>query len=192
MTPRRDRNIGTPVRKSLAVAVLAGGAAALAGCSGLGGPDSPADLALACPQVSIVRDLQVATQFRGNGRDMTDIASRAVLADYSGNCEYDSNGVTVNVTVALVAERGPAMTGETATYPYFVAVLPPGQAEPREKAIYDAAMAFKAGTPRAAVSEEVAVAIPVGKDANAKDWTVLLGFQLTPEQLRYNLSATGG
>ena len=38
------------------------------------------------------------------------------------DCAVDSGGVTVNVTVTTLAELGPAATGRTVDFPYFVAV----------------------------------------------------------------------
>lgn len=194
MDRRRDRNIGTPALESSSrnsptvFAVLALAGLALTGCSGLGlGPKNPAEAALACPKVSIVRDLAEVTVFRPGGRDLTDLESRAALADFSGNCEYASDGVTVNVNVYLVAERGPALTGNTAKYQYFVALAKPDESI-ASKAFFDTDVTFPSGQPRAGSKEELAPKIPLPKDANAKDWKVYLGFQLTPEQLDFNRS----
>ncbi len=192
---RRDRNIGTPARKSLLASLMrksrpallaAGAVAVLSGCSGMGlGQTDPADAALACPKVNIVRDLQEVTVFRPGGRDLTDLESRAALVDYTGNCEYTSNGVTVNVNVFLVAERGPALPGNTAKYQYFVALAQPDDTLV-SKAYFDTDVTFVTGQPRAGTREELAPRIPLPKDANAKDWKIYLGFQLTPEQLDFN------
>ncbi|PWC36285.1 hypothetical protein TSO352_14290 [Azospirillum sp. TSO35-2] len=166
-------------------ALLATGALlVLSGCSGLG-PKDPAELALACPKVNIVRDLQEVTVFRPGGKDLTDLESRAALTDYSGNCEYTSTGVTVNVNVYLVAERGPALKGDTAKYQYFVALAQPDDTLV-SKAYFDTDVTFVPGQPRAGSKEELAPKIPLPKDANAKDWKIYLGFQLTPEQLNFN------
>ncbi|OYD84562.1 hypothetical protein [Azospirillum brasilense] len=189
MDRRRDRNIGTPARKSpRALAFASLGVLALTGCSGLGGgSNTAADAALACPKVSIVRDLAEVTQFRnGGGRDLTDVTSRAALADYSGNCDYTSDGVTVNVNVFLIAERGPAMQGNTANYRYFVAVAKPGEETPTTKTEFDTSVTFDAGKLRSGSREELAPKIPLPKDANGKDWKIFLGFQLTPDQLAFN------
>ncbi|CAO3422237.1 hypothetical protein [Azospirillum endophyticum] len=190
---RRDRNIGTPTRKSPLAslsgmgrpALLAAGAVlVLSGCSGLGPKDS-ADAALACPKVNIVRDLQEVTVFRPGGKDLTDLESRAALVDFTGNCDYTSDGVTVNVNVYLVAERGPALQGTTAKYQYFVALAQPDDTLV-SKAYFDTDVTFVPGQPRAGTREELAPKIPLPKDANAKDWKIYLGFQLTPEQLNFN------
>ncbi|ALG71648.1 hypothetical protein VY88_13980 [Azospirillum thiophilum] len=166
-------------------ALLAAGAVlALSGCSGMG-PTNPSDAALACPKVNIVRDLQEVTVFRPGGKDLTDLESRAALTDYTGNCEYTSAGVTVNVNVYLVAERGPALKGDVAKYQYFVALAQPDDTLV-SKAYFDTDVTFVPGQPRAGSKEELAPRIPLPKDGNAKDWKVYLGFQLTPEQLEFN------
>ena len=182
---RRDRNIGTPVRKSLPVLALV----ALSGCSMFGGGEAkPGEVALACPQIGIVRELSEVTQFRPGGKDMTDVTSRAALAEYSGNCEYGSDGVTVNLNLFVLAERGPALQGNQAAYRYFVAVSRPDEETPVSKAEFDSTVEFPRGQTRVVTKEELAPRIPLPKDVNAKNWKVLVGFQLTPEQLDFNLA----
>ncbi|PWC62534.1 hypothetical protein TSH7_04275 [Azospirillum sp. TSH7] len=168
-------------------ALLAAGAVlVLSGCSGMGmGPTNPSEAALACPKVNIVRDLQEVTVFRPGGKDLTDLESRAALVDFTGSCDYTSNGVTVNVNVYLVAERGPALPGNTAKYQYFVALAQPDDTLV-SKAFFDTDVTFVPGQPRAGTREELTPKIPLPKDANAKDWKIYLGFQLTPEQLNFN------
>ncbi|HYG85501.1 MAG TPA: hypothetical protein VD978_04515 [Azospirillum sp.] len=176
---RRDRNIGTPARKSLmALALLA-----LAGCSAPKG----SEMVLACPKVGIVRELQEVTQFRPGGKDATDMTARAALADYSGNCEYGSDGVTMNLNLFVVAERGPALQGDQATYQYFVAVARPGEDVPASKSLFDTTVQFPKGQTRVNYKEELTPKIPLPKDVNAKDWKVMVGFQLSPEQLDFNM-----
>ncbi|WP_448189106.1 hypothetical protein [Azospirillum sp. sgz301742] len=184
---RRDRNIGTPVRKSLTALGLFAGLFALAGCSLLGGAEQPGDVALACPKVGIVRELQEATQFRPGGKDMTDISSRAALTDYSGNCEYGSDGVTLNLNLFVLAERGPALQGNQASYRYFVALTRPDEETPVSKSEFDTTVEFPKGQSRVVTKEELAPKIPLPKGTNAKNWKVLVGFQLTPEQLDFNM-----
>jgi len=164
------------------------GVLVLAGCSGMGingAPQAPT-AALSCPKVAIVRDLAEVTQFRAGGRDLTDVQSRAALADFSGNCEYASDGVTVNVNVFLVAERGPALQGNQASYRYFVAVAKPGEDTPSAKTEFETSVTFEPGKPRAGTREELAPKIPLPKDTNAKDWKIFVGFQLTPDELAFN------
>ncbi|WP_448203351.1 hypothetical protein [Azospirillum sp. sgz302134] len=166
---------------------MAPAALLLSGCSSLGlGGSNPTEAALACPKVAIVRDLSEVTQFRSGGRDLTDITSRAALADFNGGCDYTDNGVTVNVNLFLVAERGPALQGNQATYRYFVAVAKPGEETPSAKSEFETTVAFEPGKVRSGSREELAPKIPLPKYVNAKDWKIFLGFQLTPDQLAFN------
>ena len=186
---RRDRNIGTPVRKSFAALGLFAGVLALGGCSMFGGGEvKPGEVALACPKVGIVRELQEVTQFRAGGKDMADVTSRAALTDYTGNCEYGSDGVTVNLNLFVLAERGPALQGSQATYRYFVAVSRPDEETPVSKSEFETTVEFPKGQTRVVTKEELTPRIPLPKDVNAKNWTVLVGFQLTPEQLNFNMA----
>lgn len=183
MHRRSDRNIGSLARSCLPAIALVG----LAGCESLGmNQPTPAELALACPKVAIVRDLQTVTQFRPGPKELTNAISRGILVDYAGNCEYDKTGVTVNVTLFLAAEKGAAMQGSQATFRYFVAVARPGEEEPVTKTEFETTVDFPAGQNRAGNREELTPRIPLPPDSNAKDWRILVGFQLTPEQLEYN------
>ena len=84
-----------------------------------------------------------------------------------------------------MAERGPALQGNTAKYQYFVALAQPDDTLV-SKAYFDTDVTFVPGQPRAGTREELTPKIPLPKDANAKDWKIYLGFQLTPEQLNFN------
>lgn len=191
--PRLDGNTASLARKALMGTALL----ALAGCGGGGffsgktAEEKAKDAAFACPRVGIVRELSEVVQFRpGKGREPSDVLSHGVLSDYNGNCEYRDDGVTVNVALSLVAERGPALTGSQATYRYFVAVVPPG-VEPTggSKREFDTSVDFASGQTRAGNREELSQTIPLPKDTNAKDWRIYIGFQLSNEELAFNRAA---
>ena len=191
MHRRTSVSTASTFRKRLPALLAAlAGSSLLAGCGGVNlGLSAPtaAELALGCPKVSIVRDVQEVTLLRdGAGRDATAVMSRAAIADFTGNCEYGADGVTVNLKLAFVAERGPAQQGEAGRYRYFVAVFRPGEQVPAAKSEFDTGARFTAEDTRRAWVEEVAPRIPLPKDANAKDWQVMVGFQLTESQLAYN------
>ena len=175
---RRARNIGSLGWKCLpAVAVLA-----LAGCSG----PTPAQLALSCPKVNIIRDLAEVTQFRPGGNGPSDVVTRGLLADFFGNCDYTDDGVTVNVNLQLTAERGPAMQNDQANFRYFVTVVRPGEEMPAAKREFDTTVRFKPLEGQVNHTEELSPKIPLPVDQNAGDWNILVGFQLTPDQLDFN------
>jgi hypothetical protein len=184
-----DRNIGTLGRKArnaLLVSVLP-----LAACSGSGSkaPDATAatSQALGCPRVTIVRDAAEVTRFReGGGRDLTDVKSRARLMDFTGGCEYDRNGVTVNLNLVVGAERGPAAARDAnGTYRYFVAITDPG-GQIVAKREFDTTIDFSPNVGRGGSVEELTQQIPLAEGASAASYDVLVGFQLAPEELAFN------
>lgn len=202
MDTRFDPNTGTPFRKAAGWtgAALAAALLALTGCSSVSSVTSSVGSALGlgggedrvgagCPRVAIVRDAAMATQFRaGSGRDPSDVVSRAQLANITGGCEYGREGVTVNVDLALVAERGPAMQGAQGSYQYFVAIVDP-QEQVVAKREFPTTVDFPGNATRSGSKEELQQFVPLPKGQGARDWQVLIGFQLTPDQLEHNRRA---
>ncbi len=170
------KNTGT-----VAALLLAG---TLVACAS--GPDPNA--AQGCPRVAVVADAALAEQFRpGPGRDLTDMSSRAQIVGISGGCAYDSDGVTVSVTMPLVAERGPAMTGQEADYSYFVAVTDPDW-NVIAKRSFPIRFRFDSGSGFSAAREELEQVIPLETQRQAAEYQILIGFDLNREQLGRNLS----
>jgi hypothetical protein len=185
MFKRPDRNTGTFAGKARVLSVLTL-FAPLAACSSLGGKAEANAEPLSCPRVAIARDASEVTQFRpGAGKDLTDIRSRAALLDFTGGCEYDRNGVTVNLNLILAAERGPAMTEPQSDYRYFVAIADP-EGQVLAKREFDTSVEFAATNGRGGSVEELSQQIPLPEGKSAGDYQVLVGFQLAPEQLEYN------
>jgi hypothetical protein len=95
------------------------------------------------------------TRFReGAGQDLTDVASRAILADFTGGCEPGTEEVTVDLNLILAAEKGPALQGDRTDYRYFVAVAD-AQGTVLAKEEFDTTVAFPAGQSRAGTVEEI-------------------------------------
>jgi hypothetical protein len=184
-----DGNIGTLGRKARGALVLSV-LPLVAACSGSGGK-APAETAAAepagCPRVTVVRDAAEVTQFReGGGRDMTDVKSRAAVVDFTGGCEYDRNGVTVNLNLVLGAERGPAASHDkSGTYRYFVAITDPaGQIVAKQE--FDTTIDFSPNVGRGGSVEELSQQIPLENGASGASYEVLVGFQLAPADLEFN------
>lgn len=169
----------------LLTGVTLAAALALGGCSGMGG-DNVHKGDLACPKVGIVADANKVTVFRpGAGRATTDVVGRGLVADYAGNCTYDSTGVTVDVTLALIGERGPAMVGNQLPLTYFVAVsAPDGTLVTKQE--FPTTIDFPNNGPRAGSREDLQPHIPLPEKQDARAYQLLVGFQLTPDQLAYN------
>lgn len=164
------------------VAVLCAGL--LAGCAS----DPDPNAAQGCPRVAVVADAALAEQYRpGPGRDLTDLSSRAQIISISGGCAYEDGAVTVRVTMPIVVERGPAMTGTEADYSYFVAVTDRDW-NVIAKQSFPVRFRFASGSGFSAAREELEQVIPLETPRQAAEIQVLIGFDLNREQLSRNLA----
>jgi hypothetical protein len=172
------------MRRPRAGLVLAGALFLLGGCSVFSKP-LPAP---PCPRVSLVPDVAETVGYRdGPGRDLTDIRYRAAIADAKGDCDYRRETLTANLTVVLLAERGPALADrEPADFDYFVALIDP-ERHIVSKSVLKGRVVFPSGQNRASFPDEITIG-PVRLPSRdvGPDYTILLGFQLTPEQLEQN------
>ena len=156
-------------------------ALALAGC----GMFSPKET-ISCPRVSIVPDAAEATEFRdGPGRDLTDVVTYARVADASADCKYETRGVTVDLQVAIAAERGPANRAGFSEVEYFVALLDKnGAVRAREK--YRLRFEFIENRQRVGRIEQLDPFIPLPQRVDGPNWSIWIGLQLSEEQLEWN------
>jgi hypothetical protein len=88
----------------------------------LGACDST--IPITCPDVGVIKDAAQFVDFRpGTGRDATDVVAKAEMTAARLECAFAEDVVETKVTFALTVTRGPAMTGDQVTLPYFVAVV---------------------------------------------------------------------
>lgn len=150
----------------------------LAGC----GNDKAARI---CPQVAAVRELAHITDF---GRDDTpglnSMVAAATIDSIDGDCAFRSTNVDADFDVHLSARRGSGLGGNQTEFPYFVAVLDQNNL-PVSKQNLSAILRFSGNDTTVESIEKIHVKIPTDT-SNTGEWRVLVGFQLTPEQLAYN------
>lgn len=195
-----------------AAAALVIAPALLAGCSGmpswssagstLGMSETP-DRNRACPQVTVLRDAGKITRYRPGARPGTaaparrtvtgaslpspDVEVRGVLGEIEGSCTYDDTGVTIDMGIDVVVQKGAALNGVGTSLGYFVAVIDPEQRVVRRET-FEAAFTFpspEAGS-RTGSREELRQHIPLAAGQDARQWQVMLGFELTPAQVDEN------
>lgn len=162
-----------------------------------------------------VRPLAAAStyiKFRdGGGRDLTDIAVRAEFVDvgalcgstagiggvisrdgglsdlFAGSINQSAQPSAYGVEVRVSGWRGPAEQGETVhKVPYFVAILDLRRRIISKK-LYTAELHFPAGVTRVTQTEPARIALRFPKLDGIAPWQldILVGFQLTEEQLEY-------
>lgn len=143
-----------------------------------------------CPQVGVPREAAMLTRFRpGQGRDLTDVIFEARVQDVKIACTYDSEGANINLTVMLRVDRGPAAQERSATVPYFVAIADPQQ-RVLAKRVFTKALAFPPNINRVSDSDDSEEVIPLPRGKSAQRYAVVVGMQLTPEELEYNRAKT--
>ncbi len=161
-----------------AVAALAG----LAGC-GMFGPKPPQ---YDCPSTGVVGDATVLSKFRaGPGRDLTDVQYQVRLVDVSSQCRYDSKGVDVQMRAGFALELGPANPDRNASYEFFVAITDPNN-EIIAKRNFTTPLTFPTNVGFVEHLEELQQRIPLPKGGSAADYRVIIGLQLTPDELEFN------
>ena len=163
----------------LALLLLA--TAGLAGC----GPTLPR-FAPACPVTGILRDGADMTRFRGNGTDLTDMVVDGRITGLSGNCSLDDlTHLHTVISVSMDLTRGPAAEGRQADVTYFISVSLGDTI--LDKRDYTFNVEFPRNSERVRLTgDQIDLIMPVGDHLTGAAYSVLVGFQLTPEQLAFN------
>jgi hypothetical protein len=145
-----------------------------------------------CPRVEIVSDLSRIVKFgNGPGRDLSDVVYSARIDDVKSGCTYDENGVTVEMTVSLLGERGRAgLALPTSDVTYFVAITDRTQ-NIVAKRLFTSKFTFP-DKGLASINDELVQRIPLAPTAPGSDHTLILGFQLSPEEIDFNDKNRGG
>lgn len=171
------------------ILVLAGCAATLSACAVFAKKEPPPG---PCARAMILGDADQVTRFRdGPGRDILDISYSGRISRVFADCVYDMNkdrtGVMdVRVYVAIDAERGPANADRVAPYRYFVTLVD-AKREPVAKNVFDLAAQFPGNVTRMTLTDDtVEMKVPIAAGQSGKDFTILVGFQLSESQLEFN------
>lgn len=157
-------------------------AAALGGCGATGDEFPPA-----CPTVAILGDAADLSRYRGASHDLTDMVVSGRITGLSGSCKRANRGAVVvtTVSVALELTRGPAAPGRAASAAYFVA-LARGETILAKQG-FPLSAEFPPNTERVRLTgDEVEVPVPNRGTEGAASYRILVGFELTPQELASN------
>ncbi len=138
-----------------------------------------------CPQVEVLPGADTITLYReGQGRDLVDVRYEGVITPVGGECVYvdDDSAIVANLILRIDATKGPAATGQSEDFPFFVAIA---RRDGRilAKEIFHSPVEFPDGRRRGAVQEEIEQEIPLTGITTGYDYVILVGFQLTKEQM---------
>lgn len=148
-------------------------------------------LASPCPQVEIVDDLSSLSDFTNPKKMSKDnLISRVDLSSAESTCKLASASAIVDLKVVFNGKLGPKARQKDSdkpffSYPFFIAVTAPS-GKIMAKEIFSASLTYGAKENSHAYFENLRQIIPIASKDQAKNYRVLVGFQLTPEQLAYN------
>jgi hypothetical protein len=146
---------------------------------------APAKDDRACPSVEVVRNLNQLVQFQGTGRDPSDVLFVAQVNDVQSTCKYEKAGPVIDMTVILDADRGRAGARlPAADVTYFIAITD-GKGNIITKRNFSLRINFDDKGHGSAV-DELTQEIFSGPLKSVSDHTIIVGFQLTPEQIDIN------
>ena len=144
-----------------------------------------------CPQVAVRPDLQTLVEFVDPEKpsDASKV-SEVEIRNVSNTCRVENGGLVMQIDIALYGETGPKARMKPGdkpsfAYPYFVAVTDE-QGTVVSKEIFAASLAYGREQKDINQTESVFQTMPFPDPANGKTYNVIVGLQLTQDQLAYN------
>lgn len=149
-----------------------------------------------CPPVSVRPDLASLIEFYDptNPSDKSKV-SEIRITGVNGTCRVEKDSIVMQIDLSFAGNTGPKARAKSSdkpsfAYPYFIAVTD-AQGTVISKEIFAASVSYGAGQNDLTQSESIFQSMPFPDPAAGKAYHVVVGFQLTPEQLAYNQSRGG-
>ena len=144
-----------------------------------------------CPNVSVRPDLARLVDFQSPAKTSdSDKVSEVSIISVENICRIEKESLIMQIDLALSGNTGPKgriKPGDKPSfaYPYFVAVTD-SQGHVVSKEIFAASLAYGASQNALEQKETVFQAMPFPDIAQGLSYSVIVGFQLTEQQLAYN------
>lgn len=144
-----------------------------------------------CPQVAVVEDLKHLSQFETPAQPSPETnISRISMTGMKSSCRMTEKTVAVDIGLRFDAELGPKTNhwkaeSRSFAYPYFVAVTTPA-GEIISKEVFAATIRYDANETALTQEESMRQIIPLREDMDVSGYEILIGFQLTDDELNYN------
>ncbi|MCB9983280.1 MAG: hypothetical protein H6861_06370 [Rhodospirillales bacterium] len=140
-----------------------------------------------CPAVDAVEELQSLSEFTDiNNQSDDNLVAKVDITNLQSACSYDERSVTIDVRTDFVGTLGTQGRAPASfSYPFFVAITSAG-GEILAKEVFAAQVNYDAGQTTYSYTEKLRQIIPIETKARGSHYKVLVGFQLTPDQLAYN------
>ena len=158
---------------------------------GLTSPMQTVDPGPICPSTAVLADAATVTKLKPGGplgaRNDAGVVFSAEMSQAMLKCNYDrnENKLSLDLSFAVKANRGPAAIGADPQLDFFVAIIDADN-NVIVKNIYHAQPEM-AGRPNNVFTESVSnYPVPLAMDKRPYDYEILTGFQLTPDELAHN------
>lgn len=143
-----------------------------------------------CPVVKIMPVAKSMTNFN---KDMAgQMTSRATIDEVRGGCEFVNGGMEVDLDILMTGQITNAgrdakdnKNEEFVSFPYFVSVLNPSK-KPIDKDILSSVIHFRPMVNQSKHAEKITQMIAMNDPQNAGNYTIIVGYQLSRQQLEYN------
>jgi hypothetical protein len=150
----------------------------LAGCGG-GSTEE-----LTCPAAAVAPDLDAVAIFPpGSDSDPANLQAAGKIFAITRQCESEKGGILINAVITINAVRQTPQV-QRVEYVYFVAVIDSDRKILNEQRFTLAAL-FGSSDIRQ-YNEKISVHLPLDHVSSGDGYTVVTGFQLTPDQLDFN------
>lgn len=148
-------------------------------------------LASPCPQVELVDDLSSISDFATpDAAKAEDLISRVDLHSAESTCKLSANTAIVDLKLIFNGKLGTKAKQKSSdkpffTYPFFVAVTAPN-GKIMAKEIFAASLSYDSAETTHSYYENLRQIIPIKSKDQANLYKILIGFQVSPDQLSYN------
>jgi hypothetical protein len=145
----------------------------------------------ACPLMGVLYESSRLVEFVQPGNERySNVGFTGEVRGVRGLCRYvDDNPIEMALDIDMAFGRGPAATTDQRTYRYWVAVVRRSQrGAPIEKQYFDLDVRFPGDQAVVTRQEQIErIVIPrANAEVSGDNFEILVGFELTPDQLQYN------
>jgi hypothetical protein len=142
-----------------------------------------------CPRAFSLYDASRVVEMRGDGSEkFGNVGFTGEVDAVRSLCRYYADRpIVADLTIDFSLGRGPAASGETVTYNYFVAATRKN-IDVLEKSVFPLTVTFPAGQDRMRVTETIdEIIFPRANDTTSgENFEIVVGFVVTPEQRAFN------
>lgn len=139
-----------------------------------------------CPNAAVLEAPGELVRFKeGTAAGPENVLYRTKMKYVSGICDFDEKSIDMELSVAMEAKRGAANADGKAQFTFFIAVIDADRKIlMREE--FPLIAVFEKDDDDINFSESLTLSIPRKEGLAPTDYSVYLGFEMTPDELAYN------